>query len=116
MMTSISILMTLRSCYTFSASSETDFLLTNPQPGFEREIRKCLSVVALVLHTDTTRISSLSANLLATSTTNLLLPPLEPLLQSTTTYHELTLPLYQQYTSKHTPSEILFFPSSTTKM
>uniref|UniRef100_A0A8D8FKX3 (northern house mosquito) hypothetical protein n=1 Tax=Culex pipiens TaxID=7175 RepID=A0A8D8FKX3_CULPI len=40
MMTSISILMTLRSCYTFSASSETDFLLTNPQPVFERERKR----------------------------------------------------------------------------
>lgn len=60
MMTSISILMTLRSCYTFSASSETDFLLTNPQPVFERDKKMPFSSSSSTPHRHNTNIITLS--------------------------------------------------------
>lgn len=63
-MTSISILMTLRSCYTFSASSETDFktfiLLTNPQPVFERDKKMPFSSSSSTPHRHNTNIITLS--------------------------------------------------------
>lgn len=121
MMTSISILMTLRSCYTFSASSETDFktfiLLTNPQPVFERDKKMPFSSSSSTPHRHNTNIITLSEftsnfyNKSTTTTTRTTATKYNNLPRANPSFVPTT-----HIKNTNTPSEILFFPSSTTKM